>query len=132
MTYSESVDLKHLHLSSRDHVASQRFYETYFAFRFDAVFPRGDQPAATILRSPTGFQIYLEAASAVPLPPWFHVGFLARSATECTELHDRMARAGVTIIRPLVSVPFTNYFFADPDGHHIQVYFDPKSVPALP
>jgi catechol 2,3-dioxygenase-like lactoylglutathione lyase family enzyme len=120
------VDIKHLHLASRDHAASVRFYATYFAFRFDATFPRGDQPAATIIRAPSGFQIYLEAGSDEPLPGWFHVGFLAESAAACTELYERMRRDQITIVRPLVFVPFASYFFADPDGHHVQVYFEPR------
>ena len=37
-------DVKHVHLAARDHAASQRFYEAYFGFRFDATFPRGDHP----------------------------------------------------------------------------------------
>ena len=35
--------IRHLHLSSRDHAASQRFYEKYFEFHFDSVFPRDDR-----------------------------------------------------------------------------------------
>ena len=121
-------DVKHFHLASRDHDRSQRFYETYFGFRFDATFPRGDQPAATILRSPSGFQIYLEGPSDDRLPPWFHVGFFAESAEACRDLHARMQRDGVPIARPIVSEPFTNYFFTDPDEHLVQVYFDPRAV----
>jgi lactoylglutathione lyase len=121
-------DVKHLHLSSRDHAASQRFYAAYFGFRFEAVFPRGDQPAATIIRSPTGFQIFLEAPSGEHLPPWFHFGFLAESAARVRELHERMTRDSVSIARPLVDEPFTNYFFTDPDGHLVQVYFDPRAL----
>jgi catechol 2,3-dioxygenase-like lactoylglutathione lyase family enzyme len=120
-------DVKHVHLASRDHDVSLRFYETYFGFRFDSIFLRGDQPAATVLRSPTGFQVYLEGVSGERLPSWFHFGFLVESAADCRELHDRMRRDGVTIVRPLVSEPFTNYFFADPDEHLVQVYFDPRA-----
>ena len=119
------MDLKHLHLASRDHAASERFYATYFGFHFGAMFPRGDQPAATIMRAPNGFQIYLEAGSNEPLPGWFHFGFLVESAATCTALYERMRRDQITIMRPLVSVPFANYFCADPDGHQVQVYFDP-------
>jgi catechol 2,3-dioxygenase-like lactoylglutathione lyase family enzyme len=121
-------DVKHIHLASRDHAASQQFYATYFGFRFDAEFPRGDQPAATILRAPSGFQLYLEAASADRLPAWFHFGFFVESAAACRELHERMQHAGVPIARPLVSSPFTNYFFTDPDGHLVQVYHDPNAA----
>jgi catechol 2,3-dioxygenase-like lactoylglutathione lyase family enzyme len=121
-------DVKHLHLASRDHDVSLRFYETYFGFRFDSTFPRGDQVAATILRAPTGFQIYLEGANGERLPSWFHFGFFVESAAACRELHERMQRDHVTIVRPLVSEPFTNYFFADPDGHLVQVYCDPHAI----
>jgi catechol 2,3-dioxygenase-like lactoylglutathione lyase family enzyme len=121
-------DVKHLHLASHDHKRSRRFYETYFGFRFDSTFPRGDQPAATIIRSPTGFQIFLEGGSSESLPPWFHFGFFAESAEACRELYELMQRDGVTIVHPLVTEPFTNYFFADPDGHMVQVYFDPRAL----
>jgi hypothetical protein len=30
-------------------------------------------------------------------------------------------------VRPLVAEPFANYFFADPDEHLVQVYFDPRA-----
>jgi catechol 2,3-dioxygenase-like lactoylglutathione lyase family enzyme len=121
-------EVRHLHLASSDHAPTQRFYETYFGFRFDAVFPRGDQPAATILRSPSGFQIYLEGPSAERLPSWFHFGFFVASDAACRDLHDRMQRDGVPIVRPLTSEPFTNYFCIDPDSHLVQVYFDPRAV----
>ena len=121
------IEVRHLHLASRDHALSQRFYETYLGFRFESTFPRGELMAATILRSPTGFQIYLEAPSGDPLPPWFHFGFLVESAEACRTLHERMQRDGVAIVRPLVSEPFPNYFFADPDEHLVQVYFDPRA-----
>jgi catechol-2,3-dioxygenase len=117
-------EVRHLHLASRDHAVSQRFYETYFNFRFDNVFPRGDQPAATVLRSASGFQIYLEGTSSDPLPAWFHFGFFVESDAACHELYERMQRDQVPIVRQLVSEPFTNYFCADPDGHLVQVYFD--------
>jgi catechol 2,3-dioxygenase-like lactoylglutathione lyase family enzyme len=120
-------EIRHLHLSSRDHAASQRFYEKYFGFRFDAVFPRGDAPAATILRSPGGFQLFLEGGSADKLPSWFHFGFFVESVDACRELYQRMQHDQVTIVHTFTAEPFAYYFFADPDGHVIQGYFDPKA-----
>lgn len=120
-------EVKHVHLASRDHDASRRFYETYFGFLYDSTFHRPGQVAATVLRSPTGFQIYLEGGSSERLPPWFHFGFFVESAEACRDLHGRMQQGGVAIARPLVDAPFTNYFFTDPDGHLVQVYFDPKA-----
>jgi catechol 2,3-dioxygenase-like lactoylglutathione lyase family enzyme len=117
-------EVRHLHLASRDHAVSRHFYETYFGFRFDTVFPRDGEPAATVLRSPSGFQLYLEGASGDQTPAWFHFGFFVESDVACRELYGRMLRDQVPIVRPLVSDPFTNYFCADPDGHLVQVYFD--------
>jgi hypothetical protein len=117
-------EVRHLHLASRDHVVSRHFYETYFSFRFDTVFPRDGQPSATVLRSSSGFQIYLEGASSNQLPAWFHFGFFVESDAACRELYERMQRDQVPIVRQLVSEPFTNYFCSDPDGHLVQVYFD--------
>ncbi|MFT3700419.1 MAG: VOC family protein [Kofleriaceae bacterium] len=122
------MDVRHLHLASRDHAVSKKFYGDYFGFRFDAEFPRGEGGSATIIRSPANFQIYLEADSADALPAWFHFGFLVDSIAECKALHDRMVADGVEIIRPYVTEPFANYFFADPDGHTVQVYFDPTAT----
>ena len=90
------ADVKHLHLASSDHEKSRRFYERYFGFRFDSTFPRGDQPAATIIRSPTGFQIYLEGASGEGLPAWFHFGLFVESIEACRALYERMQRDAVT------------------------------------
>ena len=121
------AEIRHLHISSRDHAVSQRFYEKYFGFRFDALLPRGSDPAATILRSPGGFQLFLEAGSAEKLPSWFHYGFFVESGDACRELYQRMQQDHVVITQPLVTEPFAYYFFADPDGHIVQVYFDPKA-----
>ena len=120
-------EIRHLHLSSRDHIVTQRFYETYFGFHFAGVFLRGEKPSATILKSSNGFQLFLEVDSHEKLPLWFHHGFLATSAEACRELYQRMLDDDVTIVHPLVKDPFASYFFADPDGHTIQVYFDPSA-----
>ncbi len=120
-------EIRHLHISSRDHARSRLFYEKYFGFRFDSIFPRGDEPAATILRSPGGFQLFLEGGSNEKLPPWFHFGFFVQSVEECRAIYESMQQDHVTVIHPFETEPFAYYFFADPDGHVIQVYFDPKA-----
>ncbi len=123
-----ATEIRHVHLSSRDHAVSQRFYERYFGFRFDTILlPRGNEPAATILRSPGGFQLFLEAGSADKLPPWFHFGFSVESADACRDLYERMQQDQVTITHPFVTEPFAYCFFADPGGHVVQVYFDPAA-----
>jgi hypothetical protein len=102
-------EVRHLHVSSRDHVASQGFYERYFGFRFDAVFPRGAEPAAAILRSPGGFQLFLEGGSTDKLPPWFHFGLFVESVDACRDLYERMQRDHVTIVHPFVTHSRTTF-----------------------
>ena len=120
-------EIRHLHLSSHDHIVSQGFYETYFGFSFAGIFSRGEKSAATVLKSPNGFQLFLEVGSTDTLPQWFHCGFLAESADACLSLYKRMQEDHVKIMNPLIADPFPSYFFADPDRHIIQVYFDPKA-----
>lgn len=120
-------EIRHLHLTSRDHAITQRFYETYFGFYLAGIFSRGDRPSATILKSANGFQLFLEADRNEKLPSWFHFGFLTKTAEACIELHTRMQANNVTIVHPFITDPFPSYFFADPDGHTIQVYFDPSA-----
>jgi catechol 2,3-dioxygenase-like lactoylglutathione lyase family enzyme len=120
-------EIRHLHVSSSDHAKSQGFYEKYFGFRFDSIFDRGDDPAATILRSPGGFQLFLEGGSNEKLPQWFHFGFFVESVEACRAIYQRMQEDHVTITHPFETEPFAYFFFADPDGHVIQVYFDPKA-----
>jgi catechol-2,3-dioxygenase len=71
---------------------------------------------------------FTRAGSSGELPGWFHFGFFVESAAACQGLYERMQREQVPIVRPLVSEPFTNYFCADPDGHLVQVYFDPRAA----
>ncbi|MFT3837892.1 MAG: VOC family protein [Myxococcaceae bacterium] len=117
-------EARHFHLASRNHATSRAFYGKYFGFKFDSTFTRDDRPAATIIRSPGGFQIYLEGPSETPLPSWFHFGFLVESARACQGLYQRMQIDQIRIVHPLVVEPFSNYFFADPDENLVQVYFD--------
>ena len=51
----------------------------------------------------------------------FHGG-----ADSHTIYQQRMQEGQVTITHPFVTEPFA-YFFADPNDHVIQVYFDPKA-----
>jgi catechol 2,3-dioxygenase-like lactoylglutathione lyase family enzyme len=74
-----------------------------------------------------GHQLFLEAGSTDKLPAWFHFGFFVESVDVCRALYQRMQQDHVTIVHSFVTDPFAYYFFADPDGHVIQVYFDPKA-----
>jgi predicted enzyme related to lactoylglutathione lyase len=122
--------MKHLHLACADHARSVAFFEAYFGFGFERSIPRGDAKATTVIRSPTGFQIALETDPRnEQLPKWFHIGFLVESADQCRALYDRMVAAGVTIVEPFKeNGQLLTFLCADPDGHDLQVYWDPAGT----
>ena len=120
---------KHVHLACADHVQSLAFFEKYFGFRFERSIVRGDAKATTVICNASGFQIALETdAQGAPLPKWFHIGFLMPSADACRALYDQMAAEGVQIVEPLKeNGELLTFLCADPDGHDLQVYWDPGS-----
>ena len=121
--------VKHMHLACADHASSVAFFEKYFGFRFERSIPRGEGKATTVIRDAGGFQIALEAdPENARLPKWFHLGMLVATAEQCRALFERMAADGVTIVEPLrENGPLLTYLCADPDGHELQVYWDPAA-----
>ena len=119
--------VKHMHLACTDHARSVAFFETYFGFCFERSIPRGEGKATTVIRDPGGFQIALESGPVeARLPNWFHIGLLVASAEQCRIVFDRMTADGVKIVEPLKeNGPLLTFLCADPDGHELQVYWDP-------
>ena len=110
----------HVHLHVRDLEESAAFYRRWFGL-VDGL-DLGD------IRFVTGRNLELALAAdpaAAPLPGWFHWGFKLDSASEVAELHDRLAAAGVEIVKALErSDDIALFRLADPDGHRVEVYWD--------
>lgn len=116
------MQLNHLHL----HVASVEdaaaFYTRHFGFRRHVVQDDG----TLFLRDEAGLDLALAAGPADNFPPWAHFGFRLRDAQAVDDLFSELDKAGVTIREPLTHEPdFVWFRCADPDGHLIEVYWEP-------
>ena len=114
--------LQHLHLHVRDRPRAEAFYVDWFGLRVER-----RAGALSFLRDANDFLLVLmDDPAPAPLPDWFHFGFAQPSPDAVAALHDRMAAAGVPIVRPLArSDAITAFRCADADGWTIEVYWLP-------
>ncbi|WP_430419607.1 VOC family protein [Phenylobacterium sp.] len=110
----------HLHVVSVDEAAA--FYTGHFGFR-----PHVRQDDGTLfLRDAGGLDLALAAGPPDNFPPWAHFGFRLDNADAVRSLYARLQAADVTIRHPLDEEPdFVWFRCADPDGHLIEVYWEP-------
>ena len=113
------MNLNHVHLAGPDVKALQAFYEKWFGFRKTA-----DHGDGAFLVNDAGFLLAIDpVAKAPPFPAWFHLGFCLTEPRAVTNLHARMRRARVRIVRKLLTEKgaFASYYCADPAGTRIEV-----------
>jgi|HubBroStandDraft_6_1064221.scaffolds.fasta_scaffold1606217_1 catechol 2,3-dioxygenase-like lactoylglutathione lyase family enzyme len=94
------MNLNHIDLPVADIAATRLFFETHFDMR--SVFARED--GLTVLLDEDGFALTLSPlpqGEALKYPPGFHLGFNLDNEHELFEIHERMASAGVPIVRAL-------------------------------
>ena len=118
------MQLNHLHLKVRAVEPARAFYARYFGMR-DHVW-HGEM---LFMRDDAGMDLALAPEpSAAPLPEWFHFGFRLASKAAVEALHDRMAAEGAPITEALTTddEALTVFRCADPDGHAIEVYWEPE------
>lgn len=110
----------HLHVASVDEAAA--FYTGHFGFRRRAVQDDG----TLFLRDAGGMDLALAAGPPDDFPPWAHFGFRLERPEAVRELYGRLTADDVTIRHPLEEEPdFVWFRCADPDGHLIEVYWEP-------
>src|SRR5579864_9568787 len=117
------MQINHLHLKVRSVAPARAFYARFFGLA-DHVW-HGEM---LFMRDEAGMDLALAPAEAPePLPAWFHFGFRLRDAVAVKALHASMAGAGAPITEPLTTDDEGLTFFrcADPDGHAIEVYWEP-------
>lgn len=117
------MNLNHLHLKVRSVDRARAFYARFFGLT-DHVW-HGEM---LFMRDDAGMDLALApAVDAAPLPEWFHFGFRLESAEAVERLHGALAEGGATITQPLTAEPdFVFFRCADPDGHPIEVYWEPE------
>lgn len=118
------MHFNHLGLPVRDERRSQQFYSAYFGFH-----PATAQrylDGTVIIRNADRFDLALHPVADVgPLPAFLHAGFKAAAPADVRTLLDRMEADGITIIERDDEAAYTAFKCLDPDGHRIEVYWEP-------
>lgn len=118
--------LNHLHLGVRDLDASQAFYEAHFGFELAFVGgdgTRGDR----FLRNERGDLLVLEYDNEPKsLPHWFHIGFEVATRDAIKSVGSYFEGVAIPPLEdPLLLERYASVTIQDPDGYHIQIYWDP-------
>lgn len=115
--------LIHLGIPVRDADRSVRFYSEYFGF--DPATAQRYPDGTVIVRNADGFDLALHAVQDPGQPqPFHHFGFRAAEPEEVTAALARVRAAGIEVIEADDDPSFK---CLDPDGHRIEVYWEPLS-----
>ena len=114
----------HLGLPVRDLRRSRQFYSAYFGF--DPATAQQCPDGTVIIRTADGFDLALHPVEHIEPPPAFlYVGFRAAGPADVRALTDRMEADGITIAERNDEAAYTGFKCLDPDGHRIEVYWEP-------
>jgi catechol 2,3-dioxygenase-like lactoylglutathione lyase family enzyme len=114
--------INHLHL----HVASVERAKAFYA-RWFGLTPHVWHDDILFMRDASGMDLALAPGPADEMPPWFHFGFRLESPEAVRALHAGLAADGGDIRDLLNEEPdFVWFRCADPDGHLIEVYWEPQ------
>jgi len=118
------MHLRHLGLPVLDKDRSLRFYESYFGF--DSATRQLYPDGTVIVRDADGFDLALhEAERVAPSPVFLHFGFRAADPEAVTALLTRLRAEGVEITEYDDEPDMVSFKCLDPDGHRVEVYFEP-------
>ncbi|GAA3441464.1 VOC family protein [Planomonospora venezuelensis] len=120
------MHLTHLGLPVRDARRSLRFYETYFGF--DPATAQRYEDGTVIVRNADGFDLALHGGQEVgPLPAFLHFGFRLGEPGEVRALLDRVRADGIAVAEHHDGPSYVAFKCADPDGHRVEVYWEPPA-----
>ena len=121
------MHLNHLGLPVRGLRRSQQFYSAYFGF--DPATAQAYEDGTVIIRNTDGFDLALHPVEQVePSPAFLHAGFRAAEPADVRALMERMEADGVTIAERNDEAAYVAFKCLDPDGHRIEVYWEPRRV----
>jgi catechol 2,3-dioxygenase-like lactoylglutathione lyase family enzyme len=114
----------HLGLPVRDERRSLQFYSAYFGF--DPATAQKYPDGTVIIRNADGFDLALHTVEHIQPPPGFlHSGFRAAEPQDVRALMKRMEADGITMVERNDEATYTAFKCLDPDGHRIEVYWEP-------
>ena len=123
------MHFNHLGLPVRDERRSQQFYSAYFGF--DPATAQEYPDGTVIIRNADGFDLALHPVADIgPLPAFLHAGFRTATPADVRTLLKHLEADGITIIERDDEAAYTAFKCLDPDGHRIEVYWEPPLAPA--
>ena len=119
------MQLAHLGLPVADMERSRRFYETYFGF--DPATAQRYDDGTVIIRDSAHFDLALHPCTDIGEPPPFlHFGFRLNHADEVRRLRGVLESDQVTVIEFYDEPTLCSLKCLDPDGHRVEVYWEPR------
>ena len=98
-------------------------------FGFDPATAQAYEDGTVIIRNMDGFDLALHpVGQAGPSPAFLHAGFRAAEPTDVRALMERMEADGITIVERNDEAACVAFKCLDPDGHRIEVYWEPLRV----
>tara|TARA_R110000868_G_scaffold117600_12_gene312394 strand:+ start:14303 stop:14668 length:366 start_codon:yes stop_codon:yes gene_type:complete len=119
------MDLNHLHLAVKDLEKSMNFYTKAFDFYEKARFG----PSLVFLKNNEGFDLALSLVDEVEqLPNHIHYGFSFKTKSELMDFYTKGQRVFSSnfVEAPSDKGGFVSFVCVDPDGYHIELYWDPN------
>ena len=121
------MQFSHLGLPVRDYQRSLRFYAAYFGF--DPATAQEYSDGTVIVRNADGFDLALHPVGDVgALPAFLHAGFRAAEPAEVRTLLARLDADGVPVVERDDEDEYASFKCLDPDGHRVEVYWEPLVV----
>ena len=116
------MQINHLHLHVADVARAADFYGRAFGLK-----PHVWHEDVLFLRDDAGMDLALAPGATGELPSWFHFGFRLENPQAVRDLHARLLAEGTEMAAPLAEEPdFVWFRCRDPDGHAIEVYWEPQ------
>lgn len=116
--------LSHLGLPVRDSDRSQSFYATYFGF--DPATAQTYPDSTVIIRNADGFDLALHATPDTgAAQPFLHFGFRLGAGEDVRAALARVRAGGIEVIEHDDEADMVSFKCLDPDGHRIEVYWEP-------
>ena len=116
--------LGHLNISVADLDRSVAFYGRWFGFdRVLANYSDGTR----FITDNSGFELGLHPGGPTASSGDWHFGFLSPDAAHVRALMASLSAEGVSVIDPGDELGYVGFKCHDPDGHVIEVYWEPRT-----
>jgi catechol 2,3-dioxygenase-like lactoylglutathione lyase family enzyme len=113
------MTLNHIHIGTKNLLASQKFYEAVFGFQ-----KKFDHGTGVFLENDAGFLIAIDPVEELPnFPSWYHIGFCLTSEDQAHAMYRKCKELNIKIVRDLIKEQgqFASFYIIDPDGYKIEI-----------